>query len=215
MNKANGRRARLFTRCALSLLFIIFVNAQAWAQGGDAAQEEQQQQNDATASPGARDGGRRVDPLRALNLSPDQLREIRAIREQNREEWRAVRLRLAEAHRALDEAVYADQINENLIEERAREVGAAQAAVARMRAITELKIRRVMTPEQLNTLRAMRQQARAAAATNTRQENVRQRQRRERLGRRDGSGSLQRENLNNQNSAPSTRGNDELPGRRP
>jgi Spy/CpxP family protein refolding chaperone len=142
MNKANGRRARLFISLALSLLFIIPVNARALAQSGNTAQEEEQQQNDPAASPGARaggggNGGRRNDPLRALNLSVDQLREIRAIREQNRDEWRTVRLRLAEAHRALDEAIYADQINEALIEERAREVGAAQAAVARMRAVTE------------------------------------------------------------------------------
>src|SRR4051812_42331453 len=108
MNQANGRRVQIFIRCALSLLFIILVNAQAWAQNGNTAQEEQQQ-SDSAAAPGARDGGRGNDPLRALNLSSDQLREIRANREQNREEWRAVRLRLAAAHRALDEAIYADQ----------------------------------------------------------------------------------------------------------
>jgi Spy/CpxP family protein refolding chaperone len=215
MNKANGRRAQPFICCALSLLFIIFVNAQARAQStGDRAQEEQQQ-NDAAASTGARDGGRRVDPLRALNLSSDQLREIRAIREQNREEWRAVRQRLAAAHRALDEAVYADQINEALIEDRAREVGAAQAAVARMRAITELKIRRVMTPEQLNTLRAMREQARVLGDKAQQENNARQRRRRERLGRRDGNGALPRQDLDNTDSEPRIRRNDALRGRRP
>jgi Spy/CpxP family protein refolding chaperone len=222
MNKANGRRARPFIGCALSLLFIIFINAQAWAQSVDRAQEveqQQQQQNDSAASNGARDGdaagGRRVDPLRALNLSPDQLREIRAIREQNREEWRAVRLRLAEAHRALDEAIYADQINEALIEERAREVGAAQAAVARMRAITELKIRRVMTPEQLHTLRAMREQARALADKIKQETDKRERRRRERLRGRDGNGSLPRQDLDNTDSEPRLRRNNELRGRRP
>ncbi|HVG34647.1 MAG TPA: Spy/CpxP family protein refolding chaperone [Pyrinomonadaceae bacterium] len=215
MNKANGRRAHLFISCALSLLFIILFSAQAPAQGGAPAQTPHDET--AVPTPGARDGvgGRRGDPLRALNLSPDQLREIRAIREQNREEWRAVRLRLAEAHRALDEAIYADQINEALIEERAREVGAAQAAVARMRAVTELRIRRVMTPEQLNTLRTMREQARAESRT--RQENrmgARQRQRRERLGRRDNR-LLQRQNLDNPGAQPNLRRDDEPRGGRP
>jgi Spy/CpxP family protein refolding chaperone len=214
MNKANGRRAHLFICLVLSLLFIILFNAQARAQG-DAPAEQPQHDAAGVPSPGARDGGRRGDPLRALNLSPDQLREIRAIREQNREEWRTVRQRLAEAHRALDEAVYADQINEALIEERAREVGAAQAAVARMRAVTELRIRRVMTPEQLNTLRMMREQARAEGRM--RQENrsgARQRQRRERLGRRDGR-LLQRRNLDNPGTEPGLRRDDEPRGQRP
>lgn len=215
MNKANGGWTHHLICCALSLLFLILFNAQALAQGGDPA--EPPQHDVAAPSPGGRDGvgGRRGDPLRALNLNPDQLREIRAIREQNREEWRAVRHRLAEASRALDEAVYADQINEALIEERAREVGAAQAAVARMRAVTELRIRRVMTPEQLNTLRTMREQARAEARV--RQENragERQRQRRERMGRRDAR-LLRRRNLDNPGTAPGLRRDDEPRGQRP
>jgi Spy/CpxP family protein refolding chaperone len=213
MNKANGRRAQLFISFALSLLFIILFNAQALAQGGAPAQTPHDEA--AVPTPGARDGGRRGDPLRALNLSPDQLREIRALREQNREEWRAVRLRLAEAHRALDEAIYSDQINEALIEERAREVGAAQAAVARMRAVTELRIRRVLTPEQLNTLRTMREQARAAGRV--RQENridARRNRRRERLERRDGR-TLQRQNMDNPGSQPNPRRDDEPRGGRP
>jgi hypothetical protein len=104
-----------------------------------------------------------------------------------------------------------------LIEERAREVGAAQAAVARMRAVTELKIRRVMTPEQLNTLRTMRAQARAAEGS-TGQDNardVRQRRRLQRLDRRNGDGALQRQDLSNPGAEPRSRRNDELRGRRP
>jgi len=216
MNKADGRWAHPFICLALSLLFIVFFHARARAQG-DAPAEQPQHDAGAVPSPGARDGdvGRRGDPLRALNLSPDQLREIRAIREQNREEWRSVRLRLAEAHRALDAAIYADQINEALIEERAREVGAAQAAVARMRAVTELRIRRVMTPEQLNTLRMMRERARAEGRA--RQENragERQRKRRERLGRRDGR-LQQRRSLDNPGTEPNLRRDDESRGQRP
>jgi len=49
---------------------------------------------------------------------------------------------------------------ESVIEERAREVGVALAAVMRLRALTELKIRRVLTPEQLATFRELQNRAR-------------------------------------------------------
>jgi protein CpxP len=93
-----------------------------------------------------------------LNLTPDQIEQIKAIREQNRDEWRAARQRLRQAQRALDEAIYADSVDEAMVEARTREVAEAQTALLRMRALTELKIRRVLTEAQLNTLRSLRQQ---------------------------------------------------------
>ncbi len=188
MNKTFGSPAALLFALALSLLLIIFSDAQAQeAQSGEAAQ--QPQQSDPAQGAGAR-GRRDRDPLRELNLTFDQLQQIRSIREQNRDQWRAVRQRLGEAFRALDEAVYSDNVSDALIEERARELGAAQAAVSRMRALTELKIRRVLRPEQLNTLRAMRQQARAAEPKTGRERdlNARPLRRRARLGRGEGEG---------------------------
>lgn len=188
MNKTFSSPAALLFALALSLFLITFSNAQAQeAQSGEAAQ--QQQQNDPAQGAGAR-RRRDRDPLRELNLTLDQLQQIRAIREQNRDEWRAVRQRLGEAFRALDEAVYSDNVSDALIEERARELGAAQAAVSRMRALTELKIRRVLTPEQLNTLRTMRQEARAAERKTGREDglNARPLRRRARLGRGEGEG---------------------------
>jgi Spy/CpxP family protein refolding chaperone len=217
MNKAFGRRAALFISLALSLLLMVFASTEARAQGG--AEDAQQQSDPAQEAPGARDE-RRNDPLRALNLTLDQLQQIRAIRVENRDEWRAVRQRQAEAFRALDEAVYSDNVNEALIEERARELGAAQAAVARMRALTELRIRRVLTPEQLNTLRAMRQQARATQQQQrrTRQENragARPLQERERLHGGEGGAVLRRDELNNPGAERRARRGAMLRGRRP
>jgi Spy/CpxP family protein refolding chaperone len=125
-------------------------------------------------------------------LTVDQLQQIRAIREESKDEWRAIRERLAQAYSALDDAIYSDNVNEALIAERAREVGVAQAAVARMRSLTELKIRRVLTPEQLDTLRTMRREARDAERNGEREKRLGQRgPRRERFGQRD-DGSLQR-----------------------
>jgi Spy/CpxP family protein refolding chaperone len=101
---------------------------------------------------------RRRNLMRRLNLTPDQIERIRVIREENKEEWLAARQRLRQAQRALDEAIYTDNADEAIIEERAREAATAQAALVRMRALTELKIRRVLTREQLITLRNLRQQ---------------------------------------------------------
>lgn len=188
MNKTFGKQtATALVWVALSLVLIIFSGASAWAQGGEATppNEDERRAN-------VRKRGRR-DPLRALNLTVDQLQQIRAIREESKDEWRAIRERLSQAHSALDDAIYSDNVNEALIAERAREVGVAQAAVARMRSLTELKIRRVLTHEQLNTLRTMRQEARAADRNGERENRLGQRpRRRDRFGQRD-DGSLQRE----------------------
>jgi Spy/CpxP family protein refolding chaperone len=98
-----------------------------------------------------------------LNLTPDQLGRIRAIRRANRGEWQAARLRLRQARLALDQAIYSDDASEAVVEQRAREVAEAHAAEVRLRAQMELGIRRVLTPEQLETFRTIREQRLRAA----------------------------------------------------
>jgi Spy/CpxP family protein refolding chaperone len=102
------------------------------------------------------------DPIRDLNLSVEQLAKIRAIREQNREERAAINHRVHVGRMALDEALDSDNPSEELIESRARELGEAQAASIRMQAITEVKIHRVLTLEQLGRLRELRLAAQRA-----------------------------------------------------
>ena len=97
--------------------------------------------------------------LRLLNLTPEQQRQMREIRAQGEGEIRAARARLQRAQLALDQAIYADTANEALIEERAREVGEAQSQLVRLRALTEMRIRRVLTAEQLSTYRDLRLRA--------------------------------------------------------
>jgi Spy/CpxP family protein refolding chaperone len=99
------------------------------------------------------------DPIRQLDLTPDQIAKIRAIREGAKDERMAINQRLRQAQLALDEAIETDNASETLIEQRARELAEAQVAATRMRALTELRIRRVMTPDQLAKLRTLRQQA--------------------------------------------------------
>jgi Spy/CpxP family protein refolding chaperone len=99
-----------------------------------------------------------TDPIEQLRLSPDQRGAIRRIVADNRVERQTTNLRLREANVALDQALDTD--DENLIEQRINEVATAQAAQLRMRIHTEMKIRRILRPEQLATLRRLRLQVR-------------------------------------------------------
>lgn len=115
------------------------------------------------------------DPIRQLNLTPEQREQVRAIRESNKAERAEINLRVREANRALQEALDSDSLDEAVVEQRMRELGAAQAAAMRMRIQTEVKVRKVLTREQLVILRNLQLQA---------QQNERLRRREERQQRR-------------------------------
>ena len=100
------------------------------------------------------------DLIQELHLTPDQRLKIRAIREESKNERALTNQRLREANLALEQALDAEKPDEALIEQCLREATAAQAASMRMRIQTEVKIRRVLTPDQLVTLRTLRLQAR-------------------------------------------------------
>lgn len=99
-----------------------------------------------------------VDPIEQLRLMPEQRQRIRSIREETKQERAAIGQRLREANFALQQALDADVLDDALIEQRLREAAAAQTAQMRMRIATEIKIRRVLTQEQLATLRVLRLQ---------------------------------------------------------
>ena len=119
-------------------------------------------------------GNQDANWVTALGLTPDQVAKIRAIRQQNRVEWQAAKQRMNQAQRALDQAIYSDDTSEAVIEQRVSEVAQAQAAEVRLRVRTELGIRRVLTPQQLNTFRMIRQQRIREAQMNRRMENANQ-----------------------------------------
>ncbi len=114
------------------------------------------QQPQAEGQPGAQVN----DPIRELNLSPEQREKIRMIREQMKEERASINRKLRETNEALEEALDSDNPNDAVVEQRLHDVAAAQAASMRMRVLTEVRVRRVLTPEQLTTLRTLRQNAR-------------------------------------------------------
>jgi Spy/CpxP family protein refolding chaperone len=100
------------------------------------------------------------DSIEQLRLTPDQRQAIRRIVAENRDERQSTNQRVREANIALDQALDADPPDENLIEQRINELAAAQAAQLRMRIHTEIKIRRILRPEQIATLRRLRLQVR-------------------------------------------------------
>jgi Spy/CpxP family protein refolding chaperone len=146
------------------------------------------------------------DPIRQLNLTPEQREQIRAIREHNQNERAVTAQKLREANRALEQALNVENPDEAVVEQRLKDVADAQASQTRMRVLTEIRIRRVLTAEQRVLLRSLQEQARE----NRRQRMLpnpedRMQQREERMRRveerRNGVNQLQRRR-DNQNRIP-------------
>src|SRR5687768_2558179 len=112
----------------------------------------------------AQDQALTTDPIDQLRLAPDQRQAIRRIVAETRTERQMTNRRVREANAALDQALDAEPTDENLIEQRINELATAQAAQLRMRIHTEMKIRRILRPEQLATLRRLRLQLRDVVA---------------------------------------------------
>lgn len=98
----------------------------------------------------------RPNLLRDLGLSPEQVLAIRRMNQARRPIMEAATERLRNANRLLDEAIYADNLDENLVNERIREVQSAQAEISRLRFEAELGLRKILTPEQLIKFREIR-----------------------------------------------------------
>lgn len=168
----------------------------------DPAPQQQEEEASSQNNPAPNDA---VGLLMQLNLSPEQVGQMREIQSQSAPQARALNQRLNRARLALDEAIYADSLDEALIGQRAREVAEAQAALVALRARTELRVRRVLTPAQLQTFRDLRQQA----------QRDRRIQRRLNGGdnpRRPGRNALDNQNRLNQNPNPPA---DQKPNARP
>jgi Spy/CpxP family protein refolding chaperone len=134
------------------------------------------------------------DPIQQLNLTPEQREQIRTIRQQNQSERAAINVRVRETSRALELVLDTDDPEEAVVEQRMREAAAAQAAAMRMRILTEVRIRRVLTLEQRSLLRALRQQAnqmKRERPLNGPDERIRRRQEQRSLqNQRNGMGPL-------------------------
>jgi Spy/CpxP family protein refolding chaperone len=92
-------------------------------------------------------------------LSPDQIQRIRLIQRDTKDERATIQQRLREANRALEESLDAENVDESVIDQRMQEVNAAQNAQLRLRIQTEIRIRRILNPEQRAMLKDIRVRA--------------------------------------------------------
>lgn len=116
-------------------------------------------QDEMSETPNHRRGGeRRPNLLKQLDLSPEQVQQLRRITAEKKPLMREAQIRLREANRNLDQAIYADNADETDIQSRVKEVQTAQAEVTRIRSLNELAVRRILTAAQLVKFRDFRQQ---------------------------------------------------------
>lgn len=145
--KQNGK---ILTSLA-ALVFLVAIASSSLSYGQTAQPQP--------GSPEPQRGGAVEDPIRQLNLTPEQREQIRSIRQQTNVERAAINQRVGEANRALEAALDSDNPDEAAVEKRMQDLATAQADAMRMRISTEVKIRRVLTVEQRTILRTLRQQA--------------------------------------------------------
>jgi Spy/CpxP family protein refolding chaperone len=106
--------------------------------------------------PERKTGEKRPDLFRELGVTREQLEQIRTLRRQGREEFTAAQKQLREANKALDAAIYSDVLDEQLIEQLISQRNEAEAAMSRLRTMSELNLRKILTPEQVVKFREIR-----------------------------------------------------------
>src|SRR5690606_11073293 len=70
----------------------------------------------------------------------------------------AAQQRLRDANRELDAAIYGDSLDESAVAARLRAFQEAQAEIAAIRFQSELSLRKILDPDQLQTFRELRSQ---------------------------------------------------------
>lgn len=131
----------------LSLVVITMSTAVLLAQDGPPTNDELDD----------RRANQRPNVLRQLGLNRQQLQQIRQYNMKRRPMMENAQVQFREANRRLDEAIYADELNEAEVQARVKDVQLAQAELIKLRSMNELSIRKILTPDQLTKFRRMRQ----------------------------------------------------------
>lgn len=166
------------------------------------AQDPTPQNPGASPQTQASQASKPLDPLSQLGLTPDQIRKIRGINAELRDQRQAANQRLIQAQQALAVAIESPNPDENIISQRSHEVADAQATTIRIRSLTEVRVLQVLTAEQRAKLKEIRQQNQAMRRAN--QQNP-----------QNGNGLNQRQlgNQRNVNSMAPIKPNQRKPGR--
>jgi Spy/CpxP family protein refolding chaperone len=101
---------------------------------------------------------RRPNLLAELGLSREQVQQIGRMNRERRPAIRDSRLRMQDAARNLDMAIYGDVVNDADVKARLREFQVAEVELSRLRFESELAFRKILTPEQLIKFRELRRQ---------------------------------------------------------
>ncbi len=125
-------------------------------------------------------GSHNRDLFRDLGLTKEQIGQIIELRRSGREDFSAAQKKLREANKALDVAIYADVLDEQLIETRIAEQNNAQAELGRLKTMNELNLRKILTPEQLLKFREIRRTYAKRQSEMKARREARQKDRRER-----------------------------------
>ncbi len=152
----------------LALFSIFLLAGSAFGQGSGAAGSEPNE------NPLPRP---RPNLLRELGLSAEQIRQIRTLNMELRPTREASQRQLRESNRELDQAIYAENVDEAVVADKLRLYQAAQAALAKINFENELAVRKILTPEQLIRFREIRRKFAEARQNNQRrrQNNTRPR----------------------------------------
>lgn len=94
--------------------------------------------------------------VRALGLTPEQMRRMQDVRRQTGPEMNLARREVFQRRRALNEAIYGEEASEQEVEQRARALADAEATLIQLRARMQYRIRTLLTPEQLRILNELR-----------------------------------------------------------
>lgn len=107
----------------------------------------------------------RPNLMQELGLSREQIQAVRRINQERKPTEQAARKRFQDANRALNMAIYADNVDEGNFQGRLSEFQAAQSELARIKFANELAVRKLLTPDQLVKFRELRRRFAEERAT--------------------------------------------------
>jgi Spy/CpxP family protein refolding chaperone len=114
--------------------------------------------------PAATQATKILNPQTELNLTPDQIKQWRALNQELRQQEIDGRARVAQAKLAYTEALDAPNPNEELIKQRAKELADAQSAMTQLQALRQARTLQMLTPEQRIKLKEIKKHNQEAQA---------------------------------------------------
>ncbi len=102
---------------------------------------------------------RQIRMIRELELTQDQVRQLKEINQKTRMNLRNAQRRFRDARAELNTVIYGENPNEEILREKIRTVVEAQAEITKVQALREFAVRKILTPEQLTRFRALRRKA--------------------------------------------------------